>query len=354
MLRKQCQWYPCLLVVALLIVSCAGLPTRPEPESPPQPQPQTQPEPQPQPQIYKTIRTSPDFVAMIAQPGDTLSSLASKYLNDSSMDWLIAEFNGITSLNPGQEVIIPLHVYGKGGLSLEGYQTVPVLSYHKFSKDKADVLTLKQSVFEEQMRFLKENGYRVIKMDELFDFLDFKRPIPKKSVVITIDDDWYSTYEIAFPILKKYGYPATLFVYTDLIIPGGKTLSWEILSEMSKNGMDVQCHTKSHRNLDKRNGQESFREYFEAIKKELADSAEMIRKRLNKEVKYLAYPYGDTNPLVIALLTKLGYRGAFTVERESNPFFIHSYRINRSMIYGTFSLRDFENNLTYFSNKELQ
>jgi peptidoglycan/xylan/chitin deacetylase (PgdA/CDA1 family) len=347
-------------VVALLLVSCAGLPSRPEPESlsapKPLPAPQPEPEPQPQlqPQIYPTTRIFPDFIALIAQPGDTLSSLASKYLNDSSMDWLIAEFNGITSLNPGQEVIIPLHFYGKGGLSLEGYQTVPVLSYHKFSKDKAEILTVKASAFEGQMRYLKENGYRVITMDDLLDFLDYKRPFPKKSVVITIDDDWYSTYEIAFPILRKYGYPATLFVYTDLIIPGGKTLSWELLSEMSKHGMDIQCHTKSHRNLDKRNGQESFREYFEAIKKELADSTEIIRKRLNKEVKYLAYPFGDTNPLVIALLTKLGYRGAFTVERGSNPFFIHPYRINRSMIYGTFSLKDFENNLAYFSDKELQ
>jgi peptidoglycan/xylan/chitin deacetylase (PgdA/CDA1 family) len=122
---------------------------------------------------------------------------------------------------------------------------------------------------------------------------------------------------------------------------------------MSKSGIDIQCHTKSHRNLDKRNGQESFREYFEAVKKELTESAEIIRKRLNKDVKYLAYPFGDTNHLVIALLKKLGYRGAFTVERGCNAFFIHPYRISRSMIYGTFDLRDFENNLACLSDKEL-
>ena len=354
MLRKRFLWYPGLFVVVLLLVSCAGLPPRPELEPPPQPQPQPQAEPQPKPKIYPTTRIFPDFVALIAQPGDTLPSLASKYLNDSSMDWFIAEFNGITFLKPGQEVIIPLHVYGKGGLSLEGYQTVPVLSYHKFSKDKADVLTVKDSAFEEQMRFLKEKGYRVIKMDELFDFLDYKRPIPKKSIVITIDDDWYSTYEIAFPILKKYGYPATLFIYTDLIIPGGKTLSWDVLTEMSKSGIDIQCHTKSHRNLDKRNGRESFREYFQAVKKELVESAEIFQKRLNKEVKYLAYPYGDTNHLIIALLTKLGYRGAFTVERGSNPFFVHPYRINRSMIFGNFNIQDFQNCLAYMSDKDLR
>lgn len=347
MLKKLLLFYLCLIGVGLFMVSCATLPPHPEPE--PLPQPSSEPAP-PHP-IPMNVRIFPDFVALIAQPGETLSSLASKYLNDPSMDWFIAEFNGITSLTPGQEVIIPLLPYGKGGLFLKGYQTVPIISYHKFSKNKADVLTVTESAFAEQMKFLKENGYRVITLDEFFDFLDFKRPIPKKSVVITIDDNWSSVYEIAFPILKRYGYPATLFVYTDLILPGRKTLSWDLLVQMSKNGIDIQGHTKSHRNLNKREGQESFREYFEAVKKELTESAEIIRKRLHKDVKYLAYPYGETNPIIIALLMKLGYRGAFTVERDSNPFFIHPYRINRSMIYGTFNLREFENNLNYFNDK---
>jgi len=337
----------CLIGVGLLMVGCATIPTRPEPE----PLPQPSPEPMRPPLTPLNVRTFPDFVALIAQPGETLSSLASKYLNDSSMDWFIAEFNEIASLTPGQEVIIPLMPYGKGGLFLKGYQTVPIIAYHKFSKNKADILTVTESAFAEQMKFLKENGYRVITLDEFFDFLDFKRPLPKKSVVITIDDNWYSTYEIAFPILKQYGYPATLFVYTDLILPGRKTLNWDLLIQMSKNGIDIQGHTKSHRNLNKRDGQESFREYFEAVKKELTESAEILRKRLNKDVKYLAYPYGETNPLIIALLMKLGYRGAFTVERDSNPFFINPYRINRSMIYGTFNLREFENNLNHFNDK---
>jgi peptidoglycan/xylan/chitin deacetylase (PgdA/CDA1 family) len=251
-------------------------------------------------------------------------------------------------------LIIPLHLNDERGLSMKGYQTVPVISYHKFSRERADVLTVKASVFEEQVRFLKENGYRVITLDQFFEFLNSRRPIPSKSVVITIDDNYYSTYDIAFPVLKKYGYPATLFVYTDLITSGGKSMNWAILSEMSKHGMDIQSHTKSHRNLAKRTDEESFRGYFEAIKGELAESAALIKKRLDKEVKYLAYPFGDTNPLVIALLTKLGYQGAFTVQRGSNPFFVHPYRINRSMIYGHFNLQDFQNSLTFVSDKDIR
>ena len=175
----------------------------------------------------------------------------------------------------------------------------------------------------------------------------------KKSVVITIDDGWRSTYDIAFPILKKYGYTATLFVYTDFILKTNKTLDWALLTEMSNNGIDIQSHTKTHRNLNRSDEKESFREYFDSVRKELTESAEIIEKRLNKDVTYLAYPYGDTNPLVIALLVKLGYKGALTVNRGSNPFFTDNYRINRSMIYGDFDLKDFERNLTTFSSDEL-
>jgi peptidoglycan/xylan/chitin deacetylase (PgdA/CDA1 family) len=299
-------------------------------------------------------RTSPNFIAVIAREGDTLSFFASKYLNDPSMDWFIAEFNDIETLIPGQTLIIPLKPYQKGGLTSKGYQTVPVLSYHHFSLDRADKLTVTKSTFEEQMKFLKDRGYRVITLNQLSDFLEFKSQIPKKSVVINIDDGWRSTYDIVFPILKKYGYPATLFVYTDLIVGSEKTLSWDLIQEMANNGMDIQCHTKTHRHLTTIDQKESFKEYFEAIEKELSACEAMIKKKLNKEVKYLAYPYGDTNPLVIELLKKHGYWGAFTIKRGGNPFFIHNYRLNRSMIYGDFDLNQFEKNLTVFTEESLK
>ena len=290
-------------------------------------------------------RAFPNFVAVIAREGDTFTSLAAKYLNDSSMDWWIAEFNNLSALDPGQALIIPLRPYGRGGLTATGYQTVPVLSYHNFALTGADRMTVTQAAFEEQMKFLKEKGYRVISLNQFIDFLEFKKPIPKKSVVITIDDGWRATYEIAFPILKKYGYPATLFVYTDLIVGSKKTLSWDLIQEMASQGLDIQGHTKTHRNLTSAEKKESFKEYFEAIDKELILSGGIFKNKVNKDVTYLAYPYGETNHLVIELIKKQGYRGAFTVNRGGNPFFIHPYRINRSMIYGTFDLNQFEKNL---------
>jgi peptidoglycan/xylan/chitin deacetylase (PgdA/CDA1 family) len=173
-------------------------------------------------------------------------------------------------------------------------------------------------------------------------------------VVITMDDGWRSAFDIALPVLRKYKYPSTMFVYTDFVIRSGKTIDWEMLREMTKWGVKVESHSKTHRRLDKREGNESSREYFEAIRKELTESSRLITQHLGTEVRYFAYPYGDTNNLLIALLSKLGYRGALTVDRGSNPFFVHPYRVNRSMVYGTFDLEDFKSNLRTFGNEALQ
>jgi peptidoglycan/xylan/chitin deacetylase (PgdA/CDA1 family) len=299
-------------------------------------------------------RSFPGFVFVTVQPGDTISSLAAQYLKDPSLDWIISDFNRTESAKAGQELIIPLFQYEKGGLTSEGYQIVPVLSYHKFSLNESDKMTVTKDTFERQMKFLKDNGYRVITLDQLFDFLEFKTQIPRKSVVITIDDGWRSIYEIAYPVLHMYGYPATLFVYTDLITGSYKTLSWDMVRELSENGIDIQQHTKTHRSLAVIGKKESFKEYFDSLEKELTVSAKILKNKTNKEVKYVAYPYGETNRLVIALLKKLGYRGAFTVKRGGSPFFYNNYSINRSMIYGDFDLSEFEESLANFSSEALE
>lgn len=295
---------------------------------------------------------SPRFMSLVARPGDSLRSVALRYLGDPSMDWLIAETNNTESLVAGQTIVVPLDPIDLGGFAGNGYQIVPILTYHKFTKGRGDLTTVNEKAFEEQMKYLRKNDYHVITLDTFFDFLDLKRPIPRKSVVITADDGWRSFYEIAYPILKKYGYPATMFVYTDFISNNSRLqLDWDALREMKKNGIDIQSHTKSHRYLDRRLSTENYREYFEAVKKEVLESARIIKKNLNIDVKYLAYPYGDTNHLISALLDKLQYRGGLTVERASASAFSNRFRINRSMIYGTFDIKDFEDNLKVLSSQ---
>lgn len=325
----------CLVIVCSIFTgACATMQTEPSPT--------------------KNEPSSHRFTTVKAKKGDSFASLAEEHLHDRSLDWLIAEVNDTAVLTPGDIVVIPFVPWDPGGLREQSYRTVTVLCYHKFTKGRGDMMTVSEKAFKEQMRFLKENGYRVLTMDEFFDFIDYEREIPKKSVVITIDDGWRSAYEIAFPVLKRYGYPATLFVYTDFVSKGGDAMDWRMLTEMSRNGIQIECHTKTHRYLDRRLGKESYRDYFETVKREIADAGKIIKEKTNRDVRYLSYPYGETNHVVIAILVKLGYRGAFTIGRGGNPFFADPFRINRSMIYGTFNLDDFKKNLKISANETLR
>lgn len=285
------------------------------------------------------------FVMVRPETADTFNSLAARFLGDKNQGWLIAKFNRQDRVVAGKPLIVPLEPIYLGGLEEDSYQTVPVLVYHQFSNDHSDKMTIKADDFIEQMVYLKENDFSVINLDQLMDFMEFRAPIPENSVVITIDDGWLSAYEIAYPILKSFGYSATLFVYTDFI-GGEKAMRWSQIKEMAQNGFDVQSHTKSHQSLTIIKESESFEEYFRFLVRELEISQKTIEDYLNSDCRYVAYPFGETNELVISLAKKMGYRAAFTVNRGSTPFFENRYTIGRSAIYGDADLDEFIKNVS--------
>jgi peptidoglycan/xylan/chitin deacetylase (PgdA/CDA1 family) len=128
------------------------------------------------------------------------------------------------------------------------------------------------------------------------------------------------------------------------------TLDWGKIREMARNGIDVQCHSRTHRSLGKIENGETIQAYVESLNAELVESAKVIKRQLGKDVKYLAYPYGDTNSLLIAMLGKLGFQGGLTVVRAGNPFFADEFRVGRAMIYGTFDLKAFADNVGWISD----
>lgn len=296
--------------------------------------------------VCADVLTSGDeFRLVIPEPGDTLQGLAEQHLGSSLQASAIARFNQIDSITPGRKIVIPMRPLPPGGISSETFQSVAVLSYHRLSRDKTTRMIMRADDFRAQMQYLADNGYQVITLDQLLDFVEFKSPLPDKSVVITFDDGWKSTYEIAYPILREYGYPATLFVYTDFIGGAGSSLSWAQLQELDENQFDIQCQSKSHRNLAKLKNGESFDDYFADLIREVVDACTEIGHKLGKKVDYLAYPYGKFNALVISIMKKNGFRAGFTVKRGTTPSFVNQYLINRSMIFGNYDLARFAKNL---------
>ncbi|MGR9107076.1 MAG: polysaccharide deacetylase family protein [Gammaproteobacteria bacterium] len=296
------------------------------------------------------------FLWITPEPGETLESLAAKYLGDSGLDWRIAEFNGIKQAQDGEELVVPLQSFRPGGLTAKGYQLVPVLAYHHFSKSNSrQRLIVGADKFESQARYLKEQGFHGINLQQFLEFLEFGQ-IPEKSVILSLDDGWESAYSIAYPIVKKYHLPVVLFIPTNVIHDRqGRILSWGQIREMIQDRtVDIQPHTKSHRDLTKQKSSESFTAYIQAIQSEMRGAKQIIREKLGRDATALSYPFGATNSLVSALSENEGYTSAFTVKRGGNPFFQNNFVLNRSMIYGVFDTRKFSENIQTFESFGLE
>ncbi len=294
-----------------------------------------------------------NFILVRTQPEDTIESLAQEYLHTPSQAWEISEFNRIENITAGEDVIIPLEPFKKGGVTPWGIQTVPIIAYAGFSESKSGKYMVTAAAFEKQLKYLGDNGYHVISLTEFYDFLDYRQQIPAKSIVITIDSSMSSVVTIAYPLLQKYGYSATIFVYT-ASIGNENALSWGDLEKMRQSGHQIESHSCRRRNLAIRNKEESFKTYFQVLDEEINDSKEAIREHLGLESNYFAYPYGETNGLVIEILKKKGYRGAVTYQRGSNPFYSDPFHVRRSLIYAGDSLDTFRQNISVFTEMNLK
>jgi peptidoglycan/xylan/chitin deacetylase (PgdA/CDA1 family) len=285
--------------------------------------------------------------------GDTLPALAEKYLSDPSKSWIIADFNNETAVAAGQRIVVPLIPLGRGGLKIDGCQTVPVLRYRKFSNNQDDPSAVTPRAFENQMAFLKKQGYHVITLDQLLDFLEFKDQIPPTSVAITIDDDWRTFPEIAYPVLKRYRFPATLFVQTDRI--GKKdALSWPEIRYFSREGIDIQIQSRTYQDLKELRIKKNFNQYVTALDNELTRSRAAVKRELGINSQYLAYPEGAINTLLIAFAEKHGFRAGFMSAGTSNPFYTYPYRIGRTIVSGGDDLEKFEQKLAVFKSMSLK
>jgi peptidoglycan/xylan/chitin deacetylase (PgdA/CDA1 family) len=230
---------------------------------------------------------------------------------------------------------------------------VPILCYHNLGPQSKGRLTLGASQFDQQMRYLKTEGYRVISLGEFIEWMQGKRQLPKRSVVLTFDDGYRAFREFAQPVLKELGFTATLFVYTDYVGAGRNALSWDDLKTLQAEGFDVQAHSKTHGDLRRATG-ETDAQYNRRMQLELAEPLQLFQRNLGRPIDRLAYPYGRADDEVVAKTKEVGYIAAFTVRRQGSPSFVQPLRVNRSQIYSEMSLEDFAKNLNVFHEEDLR
>ena len=202
---------------------------------------------------------------------------------------------------------------------------VPVLNYHSVSDVPIgiSILSVTTGNFEKQMKYLVDNGYTPIHLNE--DPQEVNKP-----VVITFDDGYADNYDCAYPILEKYNIKATIFVITGSVDTPGYLTSEQI---KSMELISFQSHTVSHRRLTELSDEE--------IVSELWESQVFLSRLTGKHVFALCYPVGKHSDRV-ALLTSRYYRCAVTIQSGIETKLLGNYRILRPFVSRNDTLADFK------------
>lgn len=209
---------------------------------------------------------------------------------------------------------------------------VVIFGYHRFVNSvKRPDTEITPAGFEAQMQELKNKNISVIPMQDFLAWRRGEKAIPAKSAIITFDDGWKSQYEVGWPIMKKFNYPFTLFIYTEGIRPGhfsgGESMTWEMLAEMRDAGVDIQGHSATHSDLRKPYDKVAKKklgpeEYEQWLDKEINGSKQMIEQKLGVKVNCFAVPYGFHNDHIRDVCMKAGYEALFTVYGQ--PITMHT------------------------------
>jgi peptidoglycan/xylan/chitin deacetylase (PgdA/CDA1 family) len=205
--------------------------------------------------------------------------------------------------------------------SMDLHARVVVLGYERFvTKVQHPDTEITPTEFQAQMQALKDAGIAVISLDDLLAWRQGKKNIPARSALITIDDGYNTAYVTAWPILKQFGYPFTVFVYTDYVKggkkAGGGSMSWDQLAEMRDAGVSIGSETVSHSDLRKKKKDMSDAAYDAWLWDELRGSKAEIEKRLGVKVTALALPLGHADDHVREVAAKAGYDMLFTVSGQ--------------------------------------
>ena len=183
---------------------------------------------------------------------------------------------------------------------------VPILVYHivrpRYPGDDAAVraIALTPETFDAELSHLQSAGYHVVGFRDLKAYFASGTPLPTKPIILSFDDGWRDQFMYAFPLLKKHRDTATFFVFTNAIGHSG-FLTWNDLHALIAAGMTIGDHSRSHPYLTKITDPQKLRD-------EVVGSKKLLEQRLGVPVTEFAYPFGQYDPTIIALLKQAEFK----------------------------------------------
>ncbi|EKD56144.1 MAG: polysaccharide deacetylase [uncultured bacterium] len=206
--------------------------------------------------------------------------------------------NQIANLNEDQKIKLE-------ELNFHNSYQIPVLMYHyirDYNNEKDQIgtnLSVSPTTFDSQLKWLKDNGYQTVD----FRYLEKPFEVNYKPLIITFDDGYQDAYTNALPVLTKYNFTATFYIITNNI---GKYnyLTWDQITQLKNNGMDIGSHTLSHPDLSKATNSR--------VENEITQSKKVLEEKIGVVITDFCYPSGKYGDKVIEALKKNNYTTATT------------------------------------------
>ena len=213
---------------------------------------------------------------------------------------------------------------------------LPVVMYHHLTTDAgyANDYTLLVEQFEQDLKYIQQQGYQTISLSQLIDFQNGQGELPEKPIMITFDDGFESFEVYAVPLLKHYGMQAVLAVvgeYADLFTEhidhnvAYSYLSWEgIADTMLEGNVEIISHTYSMHSTDtarkgcKQMSGESDEAYRAALTQDLQKLQDTLVDYTGQAPRAIAFPYGHYNTKTLEIVRGMGFEVAFTCRERIN------------------------------------
>ncbi|MFI5368796.1 MAG: polysaccharide deacetylase family protein, partial [Spirochaetia bacterium] len=199
-----------------------------------------------------------------------------------------------------------------------GSTIVPILIFHSTRPYiESDTPAVRRFIatpdtLEQELAYLRDDGYVSITFDDLVSHITKNTPLPQRPVILSFDDDWESQYTYAFPLLEKFGFTATFYIWT-AVVGREHHMTWDEISTLAKAGMQIGCHTITHPYLTRVKSDVSLR-------REIIGARTLIEEHVGVPVTTFAYPFGQYNERVAAIVREAG----FTSARSTWPGVLHS------------------------------
>ncbi len=253
-------------------------------------------------------------------------------------------------------------------LDYENYEDsvfLPVIMYHSIVDDKSKIneYTVTPEMIENDLKYLKENGFETILSEDLINYTEKDTPLPEKPIMITLDDGFYNNAYYLVPLLEKYNMKAVISVVgeycdsaseRDSHVPEYSYLTWDDISEISKNpNIEIGNHTYSMHTTSERKGcsklsYETEQQYHEILSENILKLQNKLKSETDITPISFAYPFGYISRESIPILKNSGIMITFTCYERPNYIIKDSdclYGINRYNRSGNISTNEFMRNL---------